>query len=155
MKDFCKPFDELCNQCWEDGYACCTVNIGTQEYYKGFQIYDTIQIHQSNHYITVDTDIEVLYKTEFPGGYSAGKMYEFSREQDAKERLIREYLEPKLPKGASLSRFHLHYNPGAHDPKTVALHIHVFKRVEDLQEARSTTWELLEAIKPKEINKIL
>ncbi|MBA7621909.1 hypothetical protein ES703_29279 [subsurface metagenome] len=99
----------------------------------------------------MDTDIEVKYKTEYPWGAQAGKGAEFAIEEMEKVLRIFDFLEPKLPPGVWLMPLHRHYAPEVHDPELVALHIHVHKTLEDLDEAKVLVEKLAEVIRPREI----
>ena len=99
----------------------------------------------------METDIEVKYKTDYPYGAFAGKGPEWNRECAKEEGKIREYLQPRLPAGVRFSNFHVHYHPDKYDPNIVALHIHVHKTVEDLDEAKDIALRLAETIKPSKI----
>lgn len=154
MGDFCdylKEIEMACNICSEDGIGACTVKLGLQEYYKDFQLYDSISIIRHDHRISIETDIEVRYKTEYPYGRFAGKAMEFAEEYAVKEKSMRDFLSPKLPLGARLLTSHQHYNPDKLDPNYVAMHIHAHKPIEDLDEAKLALTQLAELIKPDEI----
>jgi len=154
MGEFCDYLKEIkvgCAACWENGIGACHVKLGEQEYYPGFGLADSIQIVRHNHRLTVETDIEVKYKTEYPWGAQAGKGAEFAVEQVEKEKRLRDYLEPKLPRGVRLLPLHRHYDPQYHDPKVAVFHIHIHKPVEDLDEAKVLVETLVETIKPREI----
>ncbi len=113
--------------------------------------YDTIQIIRHDARLTVETDIEVKYKTDYPYGALAGKGPEFAVEYTSKEKELRDYLEPKLPVGVKILPSHKHYNPDKYDPNIVAVHIHVHKLVEDLDGAKEVVEKLAEVIRPSEI----
>lgn len=154
MREFCdylKEIDTKCSTCREDGVAACQIKLGDQEYYKGFELCDTITILRSNHALSVETDIEVKYRTDYPYGRFAGKAAEFATESADKGKRLIDFLQPKLPPGVRLLRHHLHYNPDKLDPNIVALHIHAHKRVEDLDEAKHLASSLAEIIKPSQI----
>ena len=157
MADFCdylKEIEMACNKCTENGIGACTVKLAEQKYYKGFGLCDTVSIIRHDHRISIETDIEVRYKTAYPYGRFAGKAAEFAEEQAEKEKGMRDYLAPKLPTGARILLSHLHYNPDNFDPDYVALHIHVHKAVEDLDEAKLAVSQLVEAIRPEEIEPV-
>ena len=155
MAGFCDYLEESsvkCLPCVENKVGACHIKLGLQEYYpKDFNLYDTIQIIRHNARLTVETDIEVKYKTDYPYGAFAGKGPEWERELMRKAGTIREYLEPQLPPGVSFRDFHVHYHPDKYDPNIVPLHIHVHKLVEDLDQAKDTVRKLAETIRPSEI----
>lgn len=153
--DYLKEITADCAACYENGLGACHIKLGEQEYYKGFAICDTIIILRHNHQLTVETDIEVVYKTEYPYGLYAGKGPQFAAEYAKKEKAMRDYLAPKLPLGAKLLPSHKHYNPDRHDPERVAIHIHAHKGVQDLDEAKLVAEGLVQAIKPPELNKVI
>ena len=155
---FCKYLEEIalkCNVCREDGVAGCTIKLGMQEYYKLFGLSDTISIIRHNSHLSVETDIEVTYKTEYPYGTQAGKGPQFAIEEATKDKTVRDYLEPKLPLGVKLLQSHYHYNPDKHDPEIAAIHIHAHKSVGDLDEAKLLVEELVKTINPEDIEKKL
>ncbi len=153
--DYLKEITAACASCYENGINACHIKLGEQEYYKGFAIYDTIVILRQNHQLAVETDIEVVYKTEYPYGMYAGKGPQFAAEYAKKEKAMRDYLAPKLPSGAKLLSSHQHYSPDRHDPERVAIHIHAHKIVQDLDEAKLVAGSFVQAIKPPELNKII
>ena len=154
--DYLKEIDMKCAPCFENLLGACHVKLGSQEYYpKEFALYDSIQIIRHGGHLAVETDIEVLYNTEYPYGSQAGKGAEFANEYTKNEKTMRDYLTDKLPSGAKLLRSHQHYNPDKHDPNIVAIHIHAYKTVEDLDEAKLVATKLADTIKPKEIASIL
>lgn len=153
--DYLKEISAACTSCYENGIGACHVKLGLQDYYPGFALYDTIQIIRHDHRLTVETDIELTYKTEAAYGVYAGKGAQFAAEYAKKEKAMRDYLEPRLPVGVKLLRSHLHYSPDRIDPERVAFHIHVHKAVEDLDEARVVVEKLVEIIKPAEVNRIV
>ncbi|GAH63121.1 unnamed protein product, partial [marine sediment metagenome] len=136
MAGFCDYLEEIkvkCIPCVENKVGACHIKLGLQEYYpKYFQLYDAIHIIRHDAQLTVETDIEVKYRTGYPYGLFAGKGPEFDREFVKKGAFIKEYLEPKLPPGVRLREHHLHYHPDQFDPNIVALHIHVHKLVKGL-----------------------
>ena len=152
---FCDYLEEIstrCNTCIENRIGACHIKLGSQDYYpKEFALYDTVQIIRHNGRLTVETDIEVKYKTEFPYGVYAGKGAQFATEYAKKEKAMMDFLEPQLPAGVKLLRSHQHYNPDKFDPEIVAIHIHAHKAVEDLDEAKLITSELVKVISPKKI----
>jgi len=156
---FCDYLEEIsmkCTSCYENGIGACHVKLGLQEYYpEEFALYDQIQIIRHDHTLTIESDIEVKYKTTYPYGMQAGKGAEFAAEYDEKEKEMKSYLEAKLPSGVKFLPSHQHYHPDAHDPNIVAMHIHVHKSVEDLDEAKIVVGKLVETIKPKEIETAL
>jgi len=156
---FCDYLEEIsmkCTSCYENGIGACHVKLGLQEYYpEDFALYDSIQIIRHDHALTVESDIEVKYKTDYPYGIHAGKGPEFAAEYASREKEMREYLEPKLPLGVKILPSHQHYSPDKFDPDIVAMHIHVHKPLEDLDEAKGIMEKLAEIIKPKEIEKVL
>jgi len=155
MAGFCDYLEEIsvkCIPCVENEIGACHIKLGLQEYYpKYFQLYDTIHIIRHDTRLTVETDIEVKYKTDYPYGAFAGKGPEFAGEYASKGKELRDYLEPKLPVGVKILATHAHYNPDKYDPKIVPIHIHVHKLVEDLDEAKDIAQKLAETIKPSEI----
>jgi len=154
--DKLKKINMKCTSCHENGIGACHVNVGMQEYYpKDFALYDLVQIIRHDHRLTVETDIEVKYKTEYPYGLFAGKGPQFATEYSGKEKEMRDYLEPKLPPGVTMLRSHQHYKPDLYDPTIVAIHIHIHKSVEDLDEAKYLVEQLAKIIKPPEIEKVL
>lgn len=159
MNGFCDYLKEIsmnCTSCWENGIGACHIKLGEQEYYpKYFQLYDIISIIRHDHAISVETDIEVKYKTKFPYGRFAGKGPEFATEYAEKEKAIRDLLEPKLPIGVRFLAPHQHYTPDKIDPEVVAIHIHVHKAVEDLDEAKHVISKLAEVIVPKELEALI
>ena len=158
MRGFCdylKEIEMACNKCVENGIGACTVKLGDQKYYKGFGLVDTVNIIRHDHSLSIETDIEVSYKTDYPYGRFGGKAAEFAEETTEKEKKVRDFLSPKLPIGANILLPHQHYNPDHFDPNFVAMHIHVHKRVEDLDEAKLAVSQLIEAIRPEEIEPIL
>lgn len=155
---FCNYLREIkakCDSCYEDNIGACHISLGSQEYYNGFALSDIIMIIRHNSQLSVETDIEVKYRTEYPYGRMAGKGPEFADEFTQKEAKLRDYLESKLPLGVTLLRTHRHYEPDVRDPSIVALHIHAHKSVEDLDEAAFITQKLAEAIKPREIERVI
>jgi len=158
MGEFCEYLEQIkaqCNSCYENGIGACHIKLGPQEYYGKFGLNDTIQIIRHDGRLSVETDIEVEYKTNHPYGVYAGKGTEFAVEQAGKERALVDFLKPKLPSGVTLRPSHLHYFPDKHDPEIVALHIHAYKNVEDLDEAKIVAAQLAERIKPREIEALL
>lgn len=158
MAEFCDYLEEIsmkCTSCWENGIGACHVKLGKQEYYARFGLTDSINIIRHNHRLTVESDIEVKYKTEYPWGAQAGKGAEFAREQAEKEKRLRDSLEPKLPPGVRLLPLHRHYEPEYHDPEIATFHIHVHRAVEDLDEAKYVVGQLVKAINPKELEGIV
>ncbi|MBA7516360.1 hypothetical protein ES705_08408 [subsurface metagenome] len=150
--DYLKDISAKCATCVENKMGACHIKLGLQEYYpKDFQLYDTIQIIRHDGRLSVETDIEVKYKTDYAYGAFAGKGPEWERECTKKAGKIREYLQPQLPPGARFSNFHVHYHPDKYDPNIVPLHIHVHKLVEDLDEAKDVALKLAETIRPSEI----
>ena len=158
MSEFCKYLKEIkveCFTCCDNGVGACNIHLGPQSYYAKFNFSDSVYILRHDHQLTVETDIEVKYKTEYPGAMQAGKGPQFANEQVAKEKTLREFLEPKLPSGVRLLNLHRHYTPDFHDPEVVALHIHAHKRVEDLDEAKIVINALAEAINPEDIEAVM
>lgn len=153
--DYLKEITAKCDTCYENGIGACHISLGVQEYYAKFGITDTIQIIRHNHKLSVETDIEVRYKTKNPYGRFAGKGAEFAIEEAQKRKEIRDYLQPKLPPGVTLQHSHLHYFPDKHDPEVVALHIHAHKTVEDLDEAKHIVGELAKVVNPREIEEAM
>lgn len=156
---FCDKLKEInmkCTSCYENGIGACHVSLGMQEYYpKDFALKDIIQIIRHDHRLSIETDIEVKYKTEYPYGMFAGKGPEFTAEYADKEKEMKDYLQPKLPPGVTILRSHQHYKPDLSDPNIVAMHLHVHKTVEDLDEAKTLVEQLAKIIKPPEIEKVL
>jgi len=164
MGEFCDYLEQIsakCDRCWEgnqwiNGIGACHIRLGKMNYYpKEFALWDTIQIIRHNHRTTVETDIEVKYRTEYPYGRQAGKGPQFAVEYAEREKEIRDFLEPKLPLGVKLLSSHQHYNPDKYDPNVVAIHIHAHKPVEDLDEAKHVVSKLSEVIMPKELEALL
>lgn len=159
MAEFCDYLEQIsvkCAPCAENKLGACHIKLGLQEYYpKDFALYDTIQIIRHDARLTIETDIEVKYKTDYPYGAFAGKGPEWGRECMSKAGKIREYLESQLPPGVSFRAFHVHYHPDKYDPNIVPIHIHVHKTVEDLDEAKDVVGKLAETIKPGEIEKAI
>lgn len=153
--DYLKEIKAPCTSCYEDNIGACHVKLGDQEYYKDFALYDTIVILRRNHELSIETDIEVVYKTQFPYGIYAGKGPQFATEFAKKDKAMRDYLEPQLPPGVKLLRSHQHYSPDRVDPERVAIHIHAHKAVEDLDEAKLIAEKLAEAIRPPVINQVI
>lgn len=153
--DYLKEIEAPCTSCYENDIGACHVKLGYQEYYPGFALYDTIVILRRNHDITVETDIEVVYKTQYPYGMHAGKGPEFAIEYAKKDKAVRDLVENKLPPGAQLLRSHQHYSPDRIDPERVAIHIHAHKRVADLDEAKVIAEKFAQTIKAAEINTFL
>lgn len=155
MDSFCDYLEQInvkCNPCVENKLGACHIKLELQEYYlKDFALYDTIQIIRHDTRLTVETDIEVKYKTDYPYGALAGKGPEWARELRGKGGKVREYLEPKLPPEVSLGIAHVHYHPDKFDPNIVAMHIHAHRLVEDLDEAKDIVLKLAETIRPSEI----
>jgi len=85
----------------------------------------------------------------------AGKGPEFATEYSRKEKGIKDFLGPKLPIGVRFLPSHQHYNPDKRDPKVVAMHIHVHKAVEDLDEAKHVASKLAEVVVPQELEAFL
>jgi len=152
--NYLKEIEMACHKCVENGIGACTVKLGEQKYYKGFGLSDSVSIIRHDHRISIETDIEVRYPTAYPYGRFGGKATEFAEESIDKEKEMKDYLTPKLPVGARILRSHLHYNPDHLDPDYVALHIHVHKSVADLDEAKLAVTQLVEAIRPDEIEPI-
>ncbi len=159
MAGFCDYLEEIsvkCAPCVENNIGACHIKLDLQEYYpKDFKLYDTIQIIRHDSRLSVETDIEVKYKTDYPYGAFAGKGPEWQRELMREVGKIREYLRPQLPPGVSFGTFHVHYHPDEYDPNIVPIHIHVHKSVEDLDEAKDLAGELSETIKPGEIETVM
>lgn len=154
--DYLKEIETECHSCFENGIGACHIKIGSQKYFpKEFQLWDTVQIIRHDHNITVETDIEVTYKTEFPYGLFAGKGPQFAAEWSKKENAMREFIKPKVPPGTTILNSHQHYKPDKFDPNVVAMHIHAHKSVEDLDEAKLIAHKFVEAIRPREINKAI
>jgi len=150
--DYLKQINAKCSPCYENSIGACHLKLGTQEYFPSrFELYDSVQIIRHNHRITVETDIEVKYKTKYPYGVQAGKGPEFALEYDRREKEMRDFLEPKLPPGVKLLPSHKHYFPDKLDPNIVAMHIHAHKAVEDLDEGKVVAGKLAGIIIPKEI----
>jgi len=150
--DYLKEIKMDCDTCLENGIGACHIRPGTiQKYYEKFKLYDTIQVIRHDHKVAVETDIEVTYTTQYPYGLFAGKGAEFAAEYTEKEVKMRDFLESKLPPGTAFLTSHQHYHPDKHDPNVVAMHIHVYKGVEDLDEAKVIVKKLVETIKPQEI----
>ena len=159
MNPFCEYLEQIsvkCSPCVENKVAACHIKLGLQEYYpKDFQLYDTIEIIRHDARLSLYTDIEVKYKTDYPYGAFAGKGPEWERELTRKVDKIREYLGPQLPPGVSFSTFHVHYHPDKYDPNIVPIHIHAHKSVEDLDEAKELVGKLAETIRPGEIEAVI
>lgn len=159
MGEFCDYLEQIstkCDRCWENGIGACHIKLSLQESFpKGFGLWDTIQIIRHNHRITVETDIEVKYRTEYPYGRLAGKGPQFAVEYAEREKEIRDFLKPKLPRGVAWLPWHQHYSPDKYDPNVVAIHIHAHKWVEDLDEAKYVASKLAEVIVPKELEAVL
>ena len=159
MKSFCKYLEEIkanCTSCMENHIGACHYKLGLQDYFgEEFQLYDTIVILKHDHKISVETDIEVTYNTKYPYGGQAGKGMEFAEEYDKKEKAMRSIVEPQLPSGVKLLGSHQHYTPDKHDPNRVAIHIHAYKKVEDLDEAKLVASKMIEAIRPSKIGESL
>jgi len=159
MGEFCDYLEQItakCSRCWENDIGACHIKLSMQDYFpKGFALYDTIQIIRHNGRLSVETDIEVKYKTEFPYGVFAGKGAQFAAEYEKKEKAMSDFLEPQLPAGVKLHRSHQHYSPDKYDPNVVAIHIHAHKAVEDLDEAKLVVSKLSDAIMPKELEALL
>ncbi len=154
--DYLREITASCDTCVENGIGACHIKLGSQDYYpKDFALYDTIQIIRHNGRLSVETDIEVKYKTKFPYGVFAGKGPQFAAEYAETEKAMRDFLEPQLPTGVKLLRSHQHYNPDKYDPEIVAIHIHAHKPVEDLDEAKHVVSKLSEVIMPKELEALL
>ena len=155
MDPFCEYLEQIsvkCNPCVENKMGACHIKLGLQEYYpKYFQIYDTIQIIRHDTRVSVETDIEVKYRTDYPYGAFAGKGPEFAQEFMRKAVKVREYLEPRLPPGVSFEKVHQHYHPDKFDPNIVAIYMHAHKLVEDLDEAKNLALKLAEIMRPSEI----
>lgn len=153
MNPFCDYLEQVsvkCLPCVENKVGACHIKLGLQEYYpKDFALYDTIHIIRHDTRVTVETDIEVKYKTAFPERKFTA---EFTDEYITNERKLKEYLEPRLPAGVRLISLHQHYHPevtGIED--TVAIHVHAHRLVEDLDEAKVLVGKLAEVIRPSEI----
>lgn len=159
MGEFCDYLEQIsakCDRCWENGIGACHIKLSMQDYFPTeFAQWDTIQIIRHDHRTTVETDIEVKYRTEYPYGVFAGKGSQFAAEYAEREKELRDFLEPKLPRGAKLLSSHQHYTPDKYDPNIVAIHIHAHKAVEDLDEAKHVTSKLAEVIVPKELEAFL
>jgi len=153
--DYLQEIEMACDKCTENGIGACAVKLGTQKYYTGFDLSDTISIIRHDHTLSIETDIEVRYKTEYPYGNYGKKAPDFASEYVQKEKTMRDLLSLKLPTGARILRSHQHYNPDHFDPEYVSMHIHVFERVEDLDEAKIVAKKIIEAINPDEIEAAL
>jgi len=155
MAEFCDYLEKIsvkCLPCVENKMAACHIKLDLQEYYpKYFQSYDTIFIIRHDTRLSVETDIEVKYKTDYPYGAFAGRGPEFAGEYASKEKELRDYLEPKLPAGVKMLPSHQHYSPDKYDPTIVAIHIHAHKLVEDLDGAKVLVEKLAETMRPREI----
>lgn len=149
--NYLKEIGQVCNTCVENHTSACHINIGLQKYYEGFKLPDTIHIIRHKQGVSVETDIEVTYRTDYPYGRHAGKASEFAAEYDSKEKQMRDYLGERLPSGVQLLRSHQHYNPDSFDPNIVAIHIHAHKAIPDLDEAKVVVDQLVKVIKPREI----
>ncbi len=150
--DYLKEISVKCLPCMENKMGACHIRLGLQEYYpEEFQVYDIIQIIRHDTRLTVETDIEVKYRTNYPYGAFAGKGPQWERELLGKAGAVRERLEPQLPAGVSLGTVHVHYHPDKVDPNIVAMHIHAHKLVEDLDEAKDVVGKLVEVIRPSKI----
>ena len=157
MDGFCDYLEKIsakCIPCVENKVGACHIKLGLQEYYpEYFQLYDTIHIIRHDTRVTVETHIEVKYKTAFPGRKFTA---DFTDEYITNEHKVKEYLEPRLPHGARLLSLHQHYHPevaGIED--TVAIHVHTHKLVEDLNEAKNIAQKLAEIIRPSEIEAVI
>jgi len=152
--DYLKKISVKCIPCLENKLGACHIKLGLQEYYsKDFALYDAIHIIRHDTWLTVETDIEVKYKTKFPGEEFTA---EFSDEYITNERKVKEYLEPRLPSGVRLVALHWHYHPevaGFED--TVAIHVHAHRLVEDLNEAKDIAQKLAEIIRPSKIEAVI
>ncbi|MBA7622145.1 hypothetical protein ES703_29517 [subsurface metagenome] len=159
MREFCDYLEQIsakCDRCWENGIGACHIKLSMQDYFpKEFALWDTIQIIRHDTRLTVETDIEVKYRTEYPYGRLAGKGPQFAVEYAEREKEIRDFLKPKLPLGVELLSSHQHYTPDKYDPNIVAIHIHAHKTVEDLDEAKHVVSKLTEVIMPKELEAFL
>lgn len=153
--DYLKEIEMACNKCVENGVGACTVKLGEQKYYTGFGLCDTVSIIRHDHNLSIETDIEVRYKTDYPYGRFSGKAAEFAEETAGKDKKIRDFLGPKLPRGARFLTTHQHYNPDNFDPNYVAMHIHAHKSANDLDEAKIIASQMVEAIKKEEIESVL
>jgi hypothetical protein len=154
FRDYLRQATASCDICHENKVDVRQIKVALQPYDSDFAIYDTVLITR-NAYPTVETDIEVTYRTEYPYGMFAGKGAEFDAEQKRKEKAISKFLQDKLPVGTVLRPYHLHYSPDKHDPGRVALHIHALKRTEDLDEAVHVAKQLVELIHPQEIEEAI
>ncbi|GAI96180.1 unnamed protein product, partial [marine sediment metagenome] len=154
--EYLEQISVKCTPCLENKLGACHIKLGLQEYYpKDYALYDTIEIIRHNTRLSVETDIEVKYKTDYPYGAFAGKGPEWERECTKKVGKIRDCLEPKLPPGVRFGTFHVHYHPDKYDPNIVPIHIHAQKSVEDLDEAKDLVGKLSEAIRPGEIEALI
>ena len=150
--DYLKEIKMKCDTCVENSIRVCHIRPGTtQKYYDKFKLYDTIQLLRHGSLTSVETDIEVTYNTAYPYGYAAGKATEFANEYAHKELEVRNYLIPKLPPGTKFLTTHQHYKPDKHDPNVVAMHIHVYHKAGDLDEAKVLVNKFADIIKPSEI----
>lgn len=153
--DYLKTINMKCTSCFENGIGACHVHLGDQKYYAKFGLTDIIQIIRHDHKLTIESDIEITYKTEYAWGRHVGKGAQFAIEQAQKEKKVIDFLEPKLPSGVSLLPLHAHYEPDLHDPEVAALHIHVHKNVDDLDEAKAIIEQLAKIINPREIEEAM
>ena len=152
---FCEYLKKLCTHCWENNINVCTVKLGEQDYYKGFQLYDTVHITRKGGRYVVETDIEVTYRTKYPYGKQSSKAAEFIDESLEKNLRLRAVLQKRLPQGVYINPSHEHYNPDKHDPERVALHVHVSKSTDDLDDAKLIAERLVQSVNPREIEKAL
>ena len=154
-ESFCNYLSGVCTKCWENDLKVCHISLGEQEYYKGFKIYDQIMIVNRKGNVSVESDVEVKYKTEHPWGAQAGKGAEFAEEYGRYEKKMRDYIAPRLPAGTYIKTSHQHYFPDKKDPEIVAFHIHVHKRAQDVDEAKLVAQKIVGVLKPSEIEEAI
>lgn len=107
---------------------------------------DVIAIHRlKNSDYDIETDIEVTYTTMYSSPLESHRIDEHNTEAQRNEEILREILEPALPKGCFIRTFHRH-----HTGNVGALHIHVWCRCRDFSETQNLSkrlWQVLDSDK--------
>lgn len=151
----CAYFDERslnCHKCVRgEAVNTCIQRGRTQPRLGDPLTRDVIAIHQlKNGDYDIETDIEVTCATEYPNPIEAHKIDEHNAEERSNEDVLREALEPALPKGCLIRTFHRH-----HTGKVGALHIHVWCRCRDFSEAQTLSKRLWQILDPDKLEDTL
>jgi len=162
--NFCSELKQLgadCTRCYEvpgDHWGICEIKGRPQALWGDVvHLLDRIMInhnHTRKGITTVETDMEISYKTKYPHGRYGADPAGFTEELMGKEKKLTQLLEGVKPEGATILRHHVHYNENAR-PDRVGLHIHLFYRAEDLADAKRMAVEILHSVKGDEIEQKL